>query len=277
MGLISTRALTGGEIRGAGGAAAATLALAGALLLWAPSSAAALSSACPGQDDRITAQNVASAETSLSCLINVYRQDNGLTAVTREGRLDAAARAHSQDMVNRNYFSHRSPEGKYHEHRIAAAGFPAGQTEHGENLACAEPATPMSLFESWRKSTAGHNETMLTRKWVVSGLGIVAGTSDECGFGGGATVTSLFATAPTTRRPPLEGCGAARAALDRSKQRVGSAKRAGARARARKRNARSPGARRKAARVLKRKKRSLARAKAAKRAARRQLADCLNQ
>ena len=49
-----------------------------------------------------------------------------------DGRLAAAARAHSADMVNRHYFEHDSPDGGTPEDRASAAGY---SDYGGENIA----------------------------------------------------------------------------------------------------------------------------------------------
>lgn len=54
--------------------------------------------------------------------VNAYRQSNGLDPLTFSDELAAVARDHSQDMNERDYFSHMSPEGDGPGDRLADAG-----------------------------------------------------------------------------------------------------------------------------------------------------------
>src|SRR5262249_15174190 len=57
--------------------------------------------------------------------------------------LTAAARAHSQDMNNANYFGHNSSSGQSPDARISAAGF--DWNEWGESIAAGFPTTSSAL------------------------------------------------------------------------------------------------------------------------------------
>jgi len=56
----------------------------------------------------------------------------GLPPLTFNAAIFAAARAHTQDMLANNYYSHVSPDGRGYYERIRDAGYPAGET--GESL-----------------------------------------------------------------------------------------------------------------------------------------------
>jgi hypothetical protein len=56
----------------------------------------------------------------------------GLPAVTFNGYLYEAARAHTQDMFSNGYYSHDSPDGRGYDARIKNSGYPAFET--GESL-----------------------------------------------------------------------------------------------------------------------------------------------
>ena len=56
----------------------------------------------------------------------------GLPAVTFNGKLYEAARAHTQDMFANGYYSHDSPDGRGYDARIRDSGYPAVTT--GESL-----------------------------------------------------------------------------------------------------------------------------------------------
>src|SRR4051812_41857474 len=51
----------------------------------------------------------ASSEQQVLGLLNIIRQQHGLTAFTASSQLHDAARSHSDDMIARGYFDHDSP------------------------------------------------------------------------------------------------------------------------------------------------------------------------
>jgi uncharacterized protein YkwD len=55
-------------------------------------------------------------------LVNEAREQHGLPALQSRPELDRAAQAHAEDMLNRSYFDHVSPEGKTVFDRYVAAG-----------------------------------------------------------------------------------------------------------------------------------------------------------
>lgn len=94
-----------------------------------------------------------------------------------------AAGAHSQDMIDRDFFDHVNPSGKTPGDRIAAAGYPA--RAWAENIAlhrCASDAHDV-LFGS-----AGHRLNLLSTAYREIGVGVRARDS------WGVNVTEVFAT-----------------------------------------------------------------------------------
>ena len=86
-----------------------------------------------------------------------------------------AARLHSQDMGDRNYFEHDTPEGITFSDRMSAAGF-AGPFPWGENIAAGQ-ATAADAVESFMNSP-GHCRNIMNPDYHVVGLGyyFVAGS-----------------------------------------------------------------------------------------------------
>jgi uncharacterized protein YkwD len=66
-------------------------------------------------------------------------------------KLFAASKAHSADMVQRNYFSHVSPEGKTFSHRVALVGY---SFAYSENIAVGQKDVA-DVMQSWM-SSPGH-------------------------------------------------------------------------------------------------------------------------
>jgi uncharacterized protein YkwD len=143
---------------------------------------------CLYQGEAVSASNQARAERSLLCLANAVRARAGLASLRADPRLNAAARAHSADMVARDYFSHTSPEGSDPGDRAAAAGYGPFV---GENIASSGGGTPVSVFVAWRGSP-GHNANLLG-PYLASGLGAAPGFA---GGGGGITATQMFGRDP---------------------------------------------------------------------------------
>jgi uncharacterized protein YkwD len=157
------------------------------VLLFAPAAASA-AEGCLFQGLKPSAKTAGNVERSLLCLTNLHRVRNGLEPLRRDTRLSKAARAHSADMVARDYFDHTTPEGRGPSDRARAAGYPGGA---GENIAASSGGSAFSLFDAWRGSP-GHNENMLGGGYATAGFGVVRGFP---GGGGGGTGTQMFSSA----------------------------------------------------------------------------------
>jgi uncharacterized protein YkwD len=109
-------------------------------------------------------------ETRMVALLNEERRARGLRPLQADPEAAAVARAHSEDMFERGYFSHITPDGKDPFERMRGAGlrFLAA----GENLALARtlPMAHQGLMESH-----GHRENILRPNFGRVGIGIVDG------------------------------------------------------------------------------------------------------
>jgi uncharacterized protein YkwD len=121
-------------------------------------------------------------EKALLELTNAARADGGCAPLRVDTRLQAAARAHAVDMVDRHYFSHLTPDGQDPSERAAAAGFPSGA---GENIAMGYP-TASAVMAGWMASS-GHRANILNCSYTVIGLGYDPGTI-RAGFSPGSWV-----------------------------------------------------------------------------------------
>ncbi|MCL2432956.1 MAG: CAP domain-containing protein [Clostridia bacterium] len=105
-------------------------------------------------------------------LCNAFRAQHGKTPFVWDAQLRDMARAHSQDMANRNNLSHINAQGKDPFDRMDDAGYRywAG----GENVACFygfAPADPsIKLNDQWINSAA-HRENMLDDDFTHLGTG----------------------------------------------------------------------------------------------------------
>ena len=101
-------------------------------------------------------------------LLNEDRASRGLPALECNLDLVQVARAHSQDMAQRNYFSHTSPEGLEPWDRVRAAGI-TGWSIVGENIAYGY-SSPESVQRVWMNSS-GHRANILSTRYTHVGVG----------------------------------------------------------------------------------------------------------
>jgi uncharacterized protein YkwD len=102
-------------------------------------------------------------------LLNQTRAQYGLGAVACDLKGLQAARAHSQDMCNYNYFSHRSLDGRTHSDRLKQAG--ASFMAAGETIAKGY-SSPQAVTTGWMNSS-GHRQNMLNPSWTKAAIGAV--------------------------------------------------------------------------------------------------------
>jgi uncharacterized protein YkwD len=107
-----------------------------------------------------------SQEQQVADLINAYRQQRGLSALTVNPALTQSAHAKAADMIKRNYWSHVSPDGVADWDFFKGAGYTF--TLAGENLAD-NYFTASEVLNAW-KASGPHNENLL--KPVFTELGI---------------------------------------------------------------------------------------------------------
>ena len=116
-------------------------------------------------------------------LVNAQRSQHGCGPLSSEPRLAAAARSHSEDMADRGYFSHASPEGEHADHRIEAAGY--HWSSWGENIARGQK-DPAAVMDAWMNSP-GHRANILNCSFQQIGVGVRTGS-------GGPWWTQVFAS-----------------------------------------------------------------------------------
>ncbi|MFD4029632.1 sigma-70 family RNA polymerase sigma factor [Streptomyces sp. NPDC058637] len=102
-------------------------------------------------------------------LVNTERAKEGCGAVGTDDQLATAASRHSADMVERDYFSHTSPDGTDPGARITAAGY--RWSTYGENIAKGQP-TAAAVMEAWMNSP-GHKANILNCAFKEIGVGRV--------------------------------------------------------------------------------------------------------
>ena len=108
-------------------------------------------------------------EDAVFKLLNQVRAQNGAGAVKCDPAAAKVARAHSQDMCNKGYFSHTSPGGKQPWDRLKAGG--VSFSSAGENIAKGYQ-TPQAVHSGWMNSS-GHRKNMLSPSWTRVGIGMI--------------------------------------------------------------------------------------------------------
>lgn len=114
------------------------------------------------------------------CLHNEKRGAAGLPPLEFEARLEAAAQRHAADMVERQFFSHDTPDGLRPEDRALNAGYPSKHYSSGENLAWGTglEAAPVEIVDGWMHSP-GHRENILRNAFTQIGVGVVPGVPEK--------------------------------------------------------------------------------------------------
>ena len=121
--------------------------------------------------------------TELQTLINKARTDAGLTALTVNDKLAAAAKAHAIDMVCNNYLSHIGLSGSTPQTRVSAQGYTSSLVL--ENLYALHPAygiNAQTAFNWWMNNDSESRSNILNAN--VTEFGIAYQVWDKSLLGG---------------------------------------------------------------------------------------------
>jgi hypothetical protein len=102
-------------------------------------------------------------------LINQYRAEHGIHALSPDQRLGAAAQHHSVDIVVNQHFSHTLSDGTTWSQNIVNHGYTS--SGRGENIAWGYTSVE-AVFAAWR-SSPGHNANMLNENYRAIGVAMV--------------------------------------------------------------------------------------------------------
>lgn len=117
-------------------------------------------------------------------LHNKARKKRGLKALCVHPILTEAARAHSKEMLAKDYFAHDSFNGESVKERLERFGYTFdgySSYAYGENIAwgCGSYRTPESRFKSWMHSP-DHKANILDKRFREVGIGVLTGTYKGC-------------------------------------------------------------------------------------------------
>jgi hypothetical protein len=102
---------------------------------------------------------------------NAKRQAAGLSPVTLNGKLSAAAAGKARDMIEKNYWAHNSPTGTTPWEFISGAGY--RYTVAGENLA-KNFSTSDGVVDAWMASPT-HRDNIMKASYKEIGFAVVNG------------------------------------------------------------------------------------------------------
>ena len=109
-------------------------------------------------------------------LHNQIRVEHGLGRLCIHPALERAARAHSREMIAKDYFSHNSYDGTPPAKRITNFGY-KGWITIGENIArgSGDWGSAGAIFDSWMHSPE-HKANILDKSYKEVGIGVASGT-----------------------------------------------------------------------------------------------------
>lgn len=119
-------------------------------------------------NNQTNTNSFASFQKEVVRLVNVERTKRGLSELTFNSELSNVATIKSQDMINKNYFSHTSPT--YGSPFDMMKQFNISYKSAGENIAMGQK-TPAEVVTAWMNSQ-GHRENILSTKFTEIGVGV---------------------------------------------------------------------------------------------------------
>lgn len=123
-------------------------------------------------------------KTALVSMLNQTRGNLGLPALIENQKLDKAAQMKADDMVQKQYFSHISPQGLTPWYWFLQSGY--NYKYAGENLAIGFYDSN-EAFNAWFNSPS-HRENMLNKNYKEVGTAVLAGFGENNAF----VVVQLF-------------------------------------------------------------------------------------
>ena len=148
------------------------------LFSWIPASAqwSGHSSGRPQPATRANLFSLIGVEEAVFAMSNDIRRRHGLPVLLKDESSRDAARGHSADMFNRNYFSHTDPEGRTVKERLPAS---LGARHWGENIWTGSGYDPrqiqhlaQTIMAGWMNSS-GHRKNILSPDYSHLGVGVI--------------------------------------------------------------------------------------------------------
>lgn len=148
----------------------------------------AISSLIRHPDGKVLSYATSMSVSGLLADTNAARSQNGVSSLNLNAKLDAAAQAKANDMAQRNYWSHNTPEGNPPWVFVTAQGY--SYQKLGENLA-AGFADEQSTINGWMASQP-HRENLLDPDFKEVGFGYANNPNYTSAGGGPMTIIVAF-------------------------------------------------------------------------------------
>jgi uncharacterized protein YkwD len=153
----------------------------------------------------VSAWNQGAAEGTLWQLLNGARVNNGMAPLQQQGQLIGIARWRSQDMLNRNYFSHTIPGcgcQVYTYYDANGVNYVWGGENIAWNSGVADGDSPVAAHNAFMNS-AGHRANVLNPSFTHGGVGAAAADNQMyLGYVQNTRMyTELFMQAPGAAAP----------------------------------------------------------------------------
>jgi uncharacterized protein YkwD len=125
-----------------------------------------------GEGEGGASQEILQLELDAHDDVNAERTSRGLGALIMREDLRLVARAHSEDMVARDFFTHENPDGESPYDRMGAAGITYRSA--AENIAWnSYPNTVERAVDGWMNSE-GHRTNILNGNYSHGGMGVAS-------------------------------------------------------------------------------------------------------
>ncbi|RDY23862.1 sporulation protein [Romboutsia maritimum] len=115
-----------------------------------------------------SAGNFAAFQQEVLRLVNIERNNRGISSLVLNSSLSNVATMKSQDMINKNYFDHNSPT--YGSPFDMMKQFGISYKTAGENIAMGQ-STPKEVVTAWMNSE-GHRKNILNSSFTDIGVGV---------------------------------------------------------------------------------------------------------
>lgn len=117
---------------------------------------------------QVAAAQVIRTSTPLLDEINRVRAQHGRSQLTLEASLQKVANIRVTDMVNQQYYAHRSPDGNlYSDYLADSRVLPSYSCE---NLQLDSDDSPQKAVQAWLESSDGHRDCLLDERLTYAGL-----------------------------------------------------------------------------------------------------------
>ena len=120
--------------------------------------------------------SVKTVEKQVAKMVNNERAKAGLSPLKLNWQLSRVARYKSQDMIDKNYFSHTSPT--YGSPFVMMTNFGINYSSAGENIAYGQQ-TATEVMTGWMNSS-GHRANILNSSYTEIGVGLAKSSDGTC-------------------------------------------------------------------------------------------------